>query len=79
MAVLDLARAGQFEEIRELFTPGLRPMVPPGGLQAAWEAEIAGVASSSCRRPGQRSGRRRQDHGPRPVAFERGEQTSRCT
>ena len=27
MAVVELARTGQFDEIRELFTPGLRPMV----------------------------------------------------
>src|SRR3984885_12265884 len=41
MAVVELARAGQFDEIRELFTPGLRPMVTAAGLQAAWEAELA--------------------------------------
>jgi hypothetical protein len=41
MAVVELARAGQFEEIRELFTPGLRPMVTAAGLRAAWEAVLA--------------------------------------
>ena len=41
MAVVELARTGQFDEIRELFTPGLRPMVTAAGLQAAWEAELA--------------------------------------
>ena len=41
LAVLDLARTGQFDEIRELFTPGLRPMVTAAGLRAAWEAELA--------------------------------------
>jgi uncharacterized protein len=41
MAVVELARAGQFDEIRELFTPGLRPMVTAAGLQAAWQAELA--------------------------------------
>jgi dienelactone hydrolase len=41
LAVVELARAGQFDEIRELFTPGLRPMVTADGLRAAWEAELA--------------------------------------
>jgi uncharacterized protein len=40
-AVVDLARAGQFDQIRELFTPALRPMVTAAALQAAWEAELA--------------------------------------
>jgi dienelactone hydrolase len=39
--VVELARTGQFDEIRELFTPGLRPMVTAAGLQAAWEAVLA--------------------------------------
>jgi uncharacterized protein len=41
LAIVELARAGRFEEIRALFTPGLRPMVTAAGLQAAWEAELA--------------------------------------
>jgi uncharacterized protein len=41
LAVVALARTGQFDEIRELFTPGLRPMVTADGLRAAWEAELA--------------------------------------
>jgi uncharacterized protein len=41
LAVVELARSGQFDEIRELFTPGLRPMVTADGLRAAWEAELA--------------------------------------
>jgi uncharacterized protein len=41
LAVVELARAGQFDEIRELFTPGLRPMVTADGLRAAWDAELA--------------------------------------
>jgi hypothetical protein len=40
LAVLDLARAGSFAEIRELFAEGLRPMVTAAALQAAWEAEL---------------------------------------
>jgi uncharacterized protein len=41
LAVVELARTGQFDEIRELFTPGLRPMVTAAALQAAWQAELA--------------------------------------
>ena len=40
LAVLELAQAGRFEEIRELFAPALREMVSAGGLQAAWAAEV---------------------------------------
>ena len=41
LAVLDLARAGRFDEIRELFAASLRPMVTAAALQAAWDAELA--------------------------------------
>jgi dienelactone hydrolase len=41
LTVLDLVRAGQFAEIRELFTQGLRPMVTAAALRAAWEAALA--------------------------------------
>src|SRR5215472_759059 len=41
MTVLDLAQAGRFEEIRDLFAPPLRAMVPAEALQAAWASEIA--------------------------------------
>jgi uncharacterized protein len=40
LTVLDLARAGRFAEIRELFAPQLRAMVPAGALEAAWAAEV---------------------------------------
>jgi uncharacterized protein len=40
LTVLDMARAGRFAEIAELFAPPLRTMVPPEALQAAWAAEI---------------------------------------
>jgi uncharacterized protein len=40
LAVLEMARAGRFEEIRELFAPPLREMVSASGLQAAWAAEL---------------------------------------
>jgi dienelactone hydrolase len=41
LTVLDLAQAGRFEEIHDLFAPPLRAMVPTEALQAAWAAEIA--------------------------------------
>jgi dienelactone hydrolase len=41
LAILDLARAGQFAEIRERFTVGLRPMITAEALKAAWDTEIA--------------------------------------
>jgi dienelactone hydrolase len=41
LAVLEMAQAGRFAEIRDLFAPQLRPMVAPGTLQAAWAAELA--------------------------------------
>ncbi|MGH3153432.1 MAG: hypothetical protein ACRDOB_22240 [Streptosporangiaceae bacterium] len=49
LAVLDMARAGRFAEIRELFAPQLREMVAAGALHAAWDAELArnGVVTSA--------------------------------
>lgn len=48
LAVLELARAGRFEEIRDLFAPQLRGMVSAEALQAAWVAELGrrGVVTS---------------------------------
>jgi uncharacterized protein len=40
LTALDLARAGRFAEIRDLFAPQLQAMVPPEALKAAWEAEV---------------------------------------
>jgi hypothetical protein len=40
LAVLEMAQAGRFEEIRELFAPPLRAMVSADGLQAVWAAEL---------------------------------------
>ncbi len=40
LAALDLAQAGQFAQIKEMFAPPLRALVPPEALQAAWDAEI---------------------------------------
>jgi uncharacterized protein len=41
LAILDLARTGRFADIRERFTPSLRPMVAAAALQAAWDAGVA--------------------------------------
>ena len=40
LAVLEMARAGRFEEIRELFAPGLRSLVSAEALQSAWQGEL---------------------------------------
>lgn len=40
MTVMELAQAGRFAEIRDLFAPNLRPMVTPESLQSAWTAEL---------------------------------------
>jgi hypothetical protein len=41
LAVLELVRAGRFEEIRDLFAEPLRPMVSATALRDVWEAEVA--------------------------------------
>lgn len=41
LAILDLARTGRFAEIRDRFTPNLRPMVAAEALKAAWDTEVA--------------------------------------
>ena len=48
LAVLEMAQAGRFAEIRDLFAPQLRPMVTAEALQAAWAAELGrkGTVSS---------------------------------
>jgi uncharacterized protein len=40
MTVLDLARAGKFAEIRDMFAPTLRALVAPEALQVAWTAAL---------------------------------------
>ena len=40
VAVVEIARAGRFEEIRDLFAPQLRSMVTPDALQVAWRSEL---------------------------------------
>jgi len=76
LTVLDMAQAGRFTEIHELFAPPLRAMVPPAALQAAWAAEIGrrgpvtfvGTPVSEPAGPGVTVVRI-------PVTFERGEMT----
>ena len=41
IAVIEMAERGQFEEIYGQFAPQLRPLLTPGALRAAWEAEVA--------------------------------------
>jgi uncharacterized protein len=75
-AVVELARTGQFDEIRELFTPGLRPMVTADGLRAAWEAVLADYGQlSSVGAPVCDPADGAMITVQVPVTFERGEQT----
>jgi len=48
LAVLEMAQAGRFAEIRDMFAPQLRAMVSAEALQAVWAAEIStrGAVSS---------------------------------
>jgi dienelactone hydrolase len=39
-AMMDLLRDGKFAEIREMFTPSLRPLVSAESVRAAWAAEL---------------------------------------
>jgi uncharacterized protein len=41
LAVLEMAQAGRFAQISDMFAPQLRAMVPAEALQAAWEAELS--------------------------------------
>ena len=40
LSVVELTRAGRFDEVRDLFAPPLRPMVTSEALAAAWSAAI---------------------------------------
>jgi len=76
LAVVELARTGQFEQIRELFTSGLRPMVTAAALQAAWEAELAERGRvTSVESPVIDPGAGAMVTVQVPVTFERGRQT----
>jgi hypothetical protein len=46
LAVLEIAQAGQFAQIREKFALQLRPMVTAEAMQAAWRPSSAGAARS---------------------------------
>ena len=68
MTVLDLAQAGRFEEIHDLFAPPLRAMVPAEALHAAWAAEIAQrgpvtAVGEPVSEPGRAGGRAGEDPG----------------
>lgn len=41
LSALDMAQAGRFAEIHELFAPPLRPLITPEALEAGWKAELA--------------------------------------
>jgi uncharacterized protein len=76
LAVLDLARAGRFAEIRDRFTKGLRPMVTAAALQAAWDAEVAELGLvASIGAPASGPADARAVVVSVPVRFERGELT----
>jgi hypothetical protein len=76
LAVVDLARTGQFDEIRELFTPGLRPMVTAAALQAAWETELAERGQlTAVGAPASDQADGAMITVQVPLAFERGQQT----
>jgi hypothetical protein len=40
LAVLEMARAGRFDEVHDLFAPQLRPMVTTEALEQGWNAEL---------------------------------------
>jgi dienelactone hydrolase len=78
LAVLEMAQAGRFAEIHDLFAPQLRELVPAEALQAAWAAMLAnrgpvrgiGVPVSESAGPGTEV-----TTVLIPVTFERGELT----
>src|ERR1700691_1845063 len=76
LAVLDLAQAGRFADIRDRFTPSLRPMVAAAVLQAAWESEVALLGPvASVGDPASESTAAHVAVVSVPVRFERGELT----
>jgi uncharacterized protein len=76
LTVLDLARAGRFAEIRDLFAQGLRPMVTAAALQAAWETALAERGPvSSVGPPASEPVAGDMIAVKVPIAFERGELT----
>ena len=41
LAVIEMARRGDFTGISDRFLPQLRELAPPEALRAAWDAEVA--------------------------------------
>jgi dienelactone hydrolase len=76
LAVVDMARNGQFAELCERFAPPLRDMVSAGSLRAAWEAEVAPYGPvTEVRTPLTEAGGPGLTTARVPVTFERGELT----
>jgi dienelactone hydrolase len=44
-AVIDLAQAGRFEQIRAMFAPQLRALIPVETLQTSWQNALAGCGA----------------------------------
>ncbi len=73
LAVMDLAQAGRFAEIREMFAPQLRPLVTAEALHAAWDAELGRLgAVRSVGAPASEPAGPGQVVVKIPVTFERG-------
>lgn len=73
-AVLELAQAGRFVEICDLFAPQLRAMVSAEVLRVAWEAEVARLGPlSSVGQPVSEPARAGIIVVKAPVSYERGE------
>jgi len=76
LAVIDLARAGRFAEIRDRFALGLRPLVAAAALQAAWAAEVAELGPvTSIGAPSSEQAGAGAVVVKAPLRFERGELT----
>ena len=76
LAVIDMARNGQFAELCERFAPPLRDMVSAGSLRAAWEAEVTPYGPvTEVRTPLTEAGAPGLTTARVPVTFERGELT----
>lgn len=76
LAVLDLARTGRFADIRDRFTPSMRPLVSADVFKAAWDAEVAQLGPlRSVGHPSSEPGSEQGTVIRVPVHFERGERT----
>jgi uncharacterized protein len=73
LVVIELAQAGRFAEIRDLFAPQLQPVVSAGALQAVWDAELARLGPvASVGAPVREPARARVVVVKVPVTFENG-------